>query len=422
MRLPLRIGAGLALCSLSPMHSVSGQDADEVARQSPVAAVRVVFAEDGAVQVEATGVADLRTGRAVAPDDPVRIASISKLVVAIVVMRLVEQGTLALDDDVSRHLRWEMRNPAYPDAPITLRLLLSHRSSLTDNIDYVLPLDADMAEVLADPAAWDARHGPGAFFRYANFNFPVVAAIVEKATGERFDRLARRLVFDPLQIEACFNWADCSPGLAARAVVQYRERQPVRDDHAGRMPDCTVTPATDGACDIDTLWQPGRNGAIFSPQGGLRISMLGLAKIGRLLLGKGTVDGVQLLQPQSVDTLMAPLWTFDGGNGETDEDDGSGYNQSGSMCRYGLAVQTLATPGEGCRDDPFGDGRPRVGHAGSAYGVKSGLWLDMERGEGVAYFATDVLDADAGSRSAFTRIEEMLARGDDVPTIESERR
>ncbi len=416
MRLPMRIGAALALCTLATMHSANAQEAAAAVRQDPVAAVRVVFTKDGAMQVASAGLADMRTGRAVSPDDPVRIASISKLVAALAVMRLVEQGTLSLDEDVSHRLGWRLRNPAYPDVPITLRLLLSHRSSLTDTVDYVLPLDADMAGVLADPAAWDARHRPGTFFRYTNFNFPVIAAVIEKATGERFDRAARRLVFDPLGIEACFNWADCSPSLAARAVVQYRERQPTRDDHGEAMPECAVTPAADGTCDIDARWQAGRNGAIFSPQGGLRISMLGLAKIGRLLLGKGTVDGVQLLQPSSVEAMTEPLWTFDGRNGETDEDDGSGYNESGFMCRYGLAVQTLATPKEGCHDDPFGDGRPRVGHAGSAYGVKSGLWLDMERGEGVAYFATDVLDADAGSRSAFTRVEEMLARGDDIRT------
>jgi hypothetical protein len=39
------------------------------------------------------------------------------------------------------------------------------------------------------------------------------------------------------------------------------------------------------------------------------------------------------------------------------------------------------------------------------------LWIDRERGTGVAYFATDVLDANAGAHSAYTRIEEELAKG-----------
>jgi hypothetical protein len=80
------------------------------------------------------------------------------------------------------------------------------------------------------------------------------------------------------------------------------------------------------------------------------------------------------------------------------------------MCRYGLAVQTLATPRDGCRDDPFGDGVDRVGHAGAAYGLLSGLWVDREAGTGVTYFVTGMPDAPVGVHSAFTAIEEEMAR------------
>src|SRR5436190_22947897 len=83
----------------------------------------------------ASGLADRARGRALTIDDPARIASISKLAVAIGVMRLVEQGRLDLDRDVSFYLGWPLRNPAFPDQPITLRLLLSHRSSLKDDIE-----------------------------------------------------------------------------------------------------------------------------------------------------------------------------------------------------------------------------------------------------------------------------------------------
>jgi CubicO group peptidase (beta-lactamase class C family) len=185
----------------------------------------------------------------------------------------------------------------------------------------------------------------------------------------------------------------------ARAVVLYRAGVPVKDDHHGAPPTCAVTPAADGSCDL-AAWRPGANGAIFSPQGGLRISMRDLARIGRLLLGRGTVDGVRLLAPRSVALLSRPLWTFDGSNGDT---------QNGFLCSYGLAVTFLPTRTPGCRDDVFGDGRARLGHAGDAYGLRSGLWIDPARGTGVAYFATDV-GADApGARSAFTSAEEALA-------------
>lgn len=377
----------------------------------PVATVRVAFDRDGIVATQVHGLADIASGRKVNAGDPVRIASISKLVVAIGAMRLVEQGKLDLDADISPSLGWRLRHPRHPNVPVTLRLLLSHRSGLTDAAGYyAVPLDGKLQDVLDDPRAWDADHAPGTFFRYTNLNFPLVATAMENATGERFDKLMDRLVLRPLGIAGCYNWDTCSDAAAARAVVLYdKDRKPVRDDHHGAKPACSTNTARDGSCDL-SRWRAGANGALFSPQGGLRISANGLASIGRLLLGEGQVDGVRLLTPQSVRALTAPQWTYDGRNGVTGEEGDGGF-----FCRYGLAVQTLATGGEGCRDDPFGDGVARIGHAGDAYGLKSGLWVDPTSGTGVAYFATGLEDATPGARSAFTEAEESLARSETRP-------
>lgn len=352
-----------------------------------------------------SGYADVAAARPLRPDDPARIASISKLVTAIAVLRLVEQHRLDLDADVSDMLGYRLRNPAFPDRAITLRLLLSHRSSLTDTIDYVLPLDADMRTVLADPKAWDGSHAPGAYFRYTNFNFPVVAAVMERATGERFDRLMQRLVLAPMKLDSCYTLALCSNGTVGRAAVQYRSGVVTRDDNHGGRPACPVTAARDGSCDLAT-WRAGANGATFSPQGGLYISARGLARIGRMLLGDGRLDGVRVLTTRSVALLGTPIWTWNGQAGAAS----NGDTWSGQICRYGLAVMFLATPVEGCRDDPFGDGRSRLGHLGDAYGLRSGLWIDRRRGTGVAYFATD-MRTEPGTHSAYTPSEEVLATG-----------
>ncbi|MDG2534083.1 serine hydrolase [Sphingomonas sp. HITSZ_GF] len=376
----------------------------------PVASVRVAFDRKGEVSIFTSGLADIAANRPVSPDDPVRIASISKLVVAIGVLRLVEQGRLDLDADVSRWLGWKLRNPAFPEKVITLRLLLSHRSSLTDRVDYVLPLDADMRAVLQNPRAWDDKHAPGSWWAYTNFNFPVVAAVMERATGERFDRLMDRLVLKPMKLDACYNWASCKPATAARAVVQYRENKPTKDDHHGAPPACPVSPASDGSCDL-SVWRAGANGAIFAPQGGLRISGRGLARVGRMFLGNGMLDGVRILRPASVRLMETPLWTYDGSNGDIGGDISVQTPTGGFTCSYGLAVAFQATPVKGCRDDPFGDGKRRFGHSGDAYGLKAGLWIDKASGTGVAYFATDVADG-PGARSAYTPTEEKLARGD----------
>ena len=405
--------ASIALAALFLVQgrAVSAEASDSTPpRQGPVATVRVAFNRDGVTSIDVHGLADVAAGRRVTAGDPVRVASISKLVTAIGVMRLVEAGRLDLDADVSDLLGWRLRHPKFPDTPITLRLLLSHRSSLTDAAGYyAVPLGGELRSILDDPRAWDEAHAPGTYFRYTNLNFPLVAMVMERATGERFDLLMQRLVLRPLGIEGCFNWATCSDATAARAVVLYdSDGKPVRDDNRGRKPACPVVVAEGEDCDL-ARWRPGANGALFSPQGGLRISANGLARIGQLLLGDGRVDGVRLLQPASVQALATPLWNYAPDSGITYEED-SGPDR-GFFCRYGLAVQSLATPRAGCRDDPFGDGIARVGHSGSAYGLFSGAWVDRAAGTGVAYFATGMPDERSGGASAFSAVEERLARG-----------
>lgn len=375
----------------------------------PVASVRVGFDRDGITDTRLHGTADKATGRRVTAGDPVRIASISKLVTAIGVMRLVEAGKLDLDADAGDALGFPLRNPAFPDTPITLRMLLSHRSSLTDGAGYwQTPLGGELRGLLDDPRAWDSAHPPGTYFRYTNLNFPLVAQAMERATGERFDRLMDRLVLQPLGIEGCFNWAGCNDAAIARAVVIYDgDGTPAKDDLHGVRPACPVIEAEDGSCNL-ARWRAGSNGALFSPQGGLRISANGLARIGRMLLNGGTLDGVRVLAPGSVKALATPLWQYAPGDGLTFEED-TGDPGTGFFCRYGMAMQTLATPVDGCRDDPFGDGIARVGHSGSAYGLQSGLWLDLAGGRGVAWFATGMPGERAGGRSAFSAVEESLA-------------
>jgi CubicO group peptidase (beta-lactamase class C family) len=349
---------------------------------------------------EAGGTADRATGRQLTLDDPVRIASISKLVVALAIMRLVEEGKVDLDRDVSDHLGWRLRNPAFPDVPITLRLLLSHRSSLRDDVDYVIPLGKTVQGVLADPKAFDPEHRPGSYFRYSNLGFPVIGTVLERATGERFDRLMTRLVLAPMKLDSCFNWSGCTAEKVARAGVLYRASGAVAlDDLKGRPPECLVNKPAGAPCDL-AAYPLGTHGGLFSPQGGLRISARDLAKVGQLLLRKGRLpDGRRLISEARLAEMTRPAWRDDGSNGE---------NEKGFYCAYGLAVQILGQCPPG--DDPVGDGRRRIGHAGDAYGLKSGLWIDPERGTGIAYFATGIAEEGPRGRSAYWTVEEWLAR------------
>lgn len=346
------------------------------------------------------GLADRARGRALTIDDPARIASVTKLVVAIAVMRLVEQGRLELDRDVSDLLGWRLRNPAFPDRPITLRLLLSHTSSLRDEVDYAIPLGTTVESMLANPAAFDPDHAPGGFFRYSNLNFPVIASVAERATGERFDALVARLVLRPLGLDACMNWTTCSDAAVGRAAVLYDGAgAPIRDDLGGRRPACPVFAPEGRSCDLDG-YAPGSNGALFSPQGGLRITVRDLATVGRLLLNGGRHEGERLMSETSVRMMLTPVWRYDDVNGETDR---------GFYCAYGLASQSLPVRIEGCHDDLFGNGRAVAGHAGDAYGLRSGLWVDRASGRGIAYFSTGNGEDPPRGRSAYRAIEERLA-------------
>jgi CubicO group peptidase (beta-lactamase class C family) len=357
------------------------------------------FDGNGITASGASGLADRAAGRRLTIEDPVRIASISKLVVAIGVMRLVERGVLDLDRDVSDYLGWPLRNPAFPDRPITLRLLLSHRSSLKDDIEYwAIPLGTTVRQALANPAAFDATHAPGTYFRYSNLGFPVIATVMEKASGERFDALMARLVLRPLGLSACFNWSACGDGAVARGVVLTApEGRVIRDDAAFRAGCPVLAP---NGCDLST-YRIGDNGGLFSPQGGLRIPVRDLAVVGRLLMDHGMHDGAPFLSAASTAEMTTPVWIYDGTNGET---------EGGFYCAYGLAVQQVPIAHEGCRDDLFGRSRIMIGHAGDAYGVRSGLWIDQHRRRGIVFFATgNGEDPPRGGHSAYRAIEEELA-------------
>jgi CubicO group peptidase (beta-lactamase class C family) len=256
---------------------------------------------------------------------------------------------------------------------------------------------------MQDPKNWDPQHGPGEnHFAYVNLNYPVIGSVIEKVTGERFDIWMRREVLEPMKLDACFNWPTCSEAAVARAVeLDDPTGKPVKDDLHGQRPVCPVFAKEGEPCDLGR-WKLGENGALFAPQGGLRISARDLARIGRMLLNNGTLDGVRILSPQAVETLLAQTWHFDGSNGAT---------EGGFYCSAGNGSHQIPNRVSGCADDMGTNGAVLVGHAGDAYGMKSGLWIDRQHGRGIAYFVTGVADpAPKASDSAYSAAEEQVFR------------
>jgi len=399
-----------------------------------LAGLSVAVLHQGEVQFEATfGRASIdpvgENDRALTPDSLMRVASISKMLSAIVVMQLVEEGRLDLDSDVSGFLGWELRNQHYPDRVVTLRQLLSHTSSIRDaGESYIIRYPRALAEVFepADPDFGDrfqvdeegVDRGPGAFFEYANLNYGVVATILETVTGLRFDQLMQQRFFGPLGLPGGFNVAAFSQPEQSGLATLYRRRDQEEIWHPEGPWVAQVDDLSEGiaaALPDGADYRPGTNGAQFSPQGGARLSLRGLETLAKLLLGDGRVGDVRLLAPESMTELRRPAWIYD-----ADAANIEGYD--GTLHIYATGPRIITGTTEG--DRLFaGDTRRWIGHFGEAYGLLAGVWVHPESGDGVVFAVTgtafDPYALDDG-RSALVPIEakilEQLGKLLDVPT------
>src|SRR5206468_3783671 len=79
------------------------------------------------------GLADLERQQPMVADTLINVGSVSKTVTATALMQLWEQNRFGLQDDVARYLPFALRNPRFPEIPITFEQLLTHRSSIKDN-------------------------------------------------------------------------------------------------------------------------------------------------------------------------------------------------------------------------------------------------------------------------------------------------
>lgn len=364
-----------------------------------------------AVKTVTSGAAEIgsdgRPARDFSLDTPVRIASVSKLTVALALHRLAEAGRISLDDEASKHLGWTLRNPAHPKAPVTIRQMMRHESSLSDAGGYTFALGDRLQDKLG-PNSW-SKAAPGTAFDYANLNQAILGQLIEQVTGKRFDIAMQELVFGPLQLDACFNWMGCPPGFAEQGAVLYRKAPSsdgpwnpegpwVAQVDARRPGDCPVRVAEGKPCDL-AAYVPGTNGALFSPQGGLRISISGLAGLGLRLLDPETA----FLKPETIASLFRPIAVKPGGSGEeTDTALMQYWSEGGLHCFSGTGKpggdQPLSPqPLKGC------------GHLGNAYGLLSGVVIDQDAGTVVAYALTGPsAPPPDGKRSRFAAPEEDL--------------
>lgn len=342
-----------------------------------------------------------------------RIASISKMVTTLGVMRLVEEGKLALDNDVGIYLGFPLRNPHFPAREITLRMLLTHTASLRDAAGYSWPADRALKDILVPGARyygtgemWSAEAAPGEFFTYCNLNWGIIGTLMEKVTGERFDRLMKRLILAPLGLRGGYYPAEFSSGELADLATLYRKRTTDTEvwDANGpwiaQVDDYSKTPPA--APPEVAKYVPGTNATPFSPTGGLRISAADLGKLMLMLINRGSHEGKQILRPETLARMFTRQWTFDGHNGDSDQ---------GLLYSWGMGNQQFFDqPGTG-RQVVEGGGFAGVGHLGFAYGLRSDFMVDLEKGNGMVVLiggTSSEPELVRGKVSSLTRVEEQI--------------
>lgn len=336
--------------------------------------------------------------RALLPTSKMRVASISKLAVALGIKRLVDEGRLDLDDDASEHLGWTLRNPAFPEAPISVRSLLSHTSSVVDPEEYWVAAPGDLrTSLFADAPPFDAEHAPGAWFRYANLNYGILAGVIEGASGQRFDLFMRQALFAPAGLDIGFNWSGVTSEARKNGAILYRRAdkkwEAVADSEkilSDASPFFLAEEGLDRAAYLAN-YHPGENPTLFSPQGGLRASVMDLVALLRLL--------------QEQPELTQEQWRYDAisKNGDTEE---------GYFSAFGLGAQILDRDGKLLKTSNF------VGHPGEAYGLYGGAWFESLATDDLgrepirfAFVATGVNSETAkGVHPTINKIEERLVR------------
>ena len=271
-----------------------------------------------------------------------RIASISKSFSATSIMQLVEAKKLSLDDDISSLIGFKVRNPKFPETVITLRMVMSHRSSLNDSQGY-FTLDAINPAKNGDWAKCYNDYQPGTGYMYCNLNYNMVGTIIEKKSGERFDQYVKHHILDPLDLYGgyCVDSLDSS---RFATIYDYNDSLKTFTPSAG-----AYAPRRE---EINN-YVMGYSTPIFSPTGGMKISAHHLAEYMIMHMKQGRHKGKRIVSKKSAKQMQMPVVEKEG---------------------YGLAISTT---------DKLIAGKTLKGHTGSAYGLFSAMFFHPKEKFGI---------------------------------------
>jgi CubicO group peptidase (beta-lactamase class C family) len=236
--------------------------------------------ERGEVHLRGFGV----TGRGgeVSPDTPFIIGSVTKTMTALAVLQLVEDGSVGLDEPVSRYLDGFSVQPSERTDEVTVRRLLEHTSGLSALAGAPATTwlrDLPIAETAQQVVGAELASEPGASWVYTNANYVLLGAIVEEVTGRPYaDHLEERL-FSPLGM--------------TRSTARFDEARGWGLGHGHRY-----------LFGVPVAHTTHREGLV--PAGLVVSTAHDLARYLQALRHGGELDGERILSEAGVDALLTP--------------------------------------------------------------------------------------------------------------------
>lgn len=290
----------------------------------------------------AYGYKDLEQKTPLAATDLFRIASISKSFAATSIMQLVEQKKLALDQDVSDLIGFRIRHPKFPEKIITVRLLLSHLSSINDKEGY-FSLDAINPAKNPNWSNCYSAGEPGTKWDYCNLNYNIIGTIIERVSGERFDQYVRHHILEPLSLYGGYAVDSLDRSRLAN-IYEYNT-----DSSRYVLSTGAYNPKRAEIAN----YTMGYSTPVFSPTGGMKINAIDLAKYMIMHKNKGKANGKRILSKKSAEIMQMPASPLE---------------------PYGFALE---------QSDKLIPGKTMTGHTGSAYGLFSSMFFDPKENFGL---------------------------------------
>ena len=338
----------IATALLFPITSIAQENKAEAAiqqimKENPVMGLSVAVVKNNKfIYSHSFGLKDAETNTPLTNENIFRIASISKSFSATAIMQLVEAKKVNLDQDVSDLIGFKVRNPKFPETVITLRLMLSHLSSINDSQGY-FSLDSINPAKSVNWYKCYNNYEPGKKYEYCNFNFNMIGTIIEKVSGERFDAYIQNHILNPLQLYGGYY----VNGLDKSKFATIYEYQP---DAAKFVASANAyAPRTTEVA----AYQMGYSAPIFSPTGGMKISAKDLATYMMMHANYGKYNGVRIISKKNSKMMQTAVSDIE---------------------PYGFALETPAT---------IIDGKQVIGHTGSAYGLYSAMFFDPQEKFGI---------------------------------------